>query len=60
MPVKLPYYNGKIYKDINCHMTQGKGKPNRKILQGLFCDKVIRTSLALDATYFVSEDGQIS
>lgn len=30
MPGRLLHCNGKTYKDINCHMTQSKGEPNRK------------------------------
>lgn len=54
LPVRLTYYNGKIHKDINCHMTQGEAEPNRKTLQGWFCDKVVRTRLALNTTSFLN------
>lgn len=41
-------------------MTQGKEQTNTKILQGWFCDKVVRRRLTLDTTSFVSEYGQVS
>lgn len=56
LPVSLAYYNGKILKDKNCHMTQGEEEPNRKTLQGWFCDKGVRTRLALNTTLFLSMD----